>query len=206
MIGLLWKDILNLKQQWVIYGILVVFWSIISVTTESGTSLFACIAVLAALTPISAAAYDERTKWNMYALTTPVSRCDLVLSKYVLGWLASGCIIVLITLEAVVMKIDGAQTMKMIPLVLDVMLICMAFELPLQFKFGSEKGRLISLVVFMVPVLAAVGMGTVADSEQAFEILMGAELTAGFAGLAVALIIQVLSIWLSVRIYKKKDF
>ena len=43
------------------------------------------LAVLAAMMPVTAFSFDEKAKWDKYALSMPVSRRDLVLSKYIFG-------------------------------------------------------------------------------------------------------------------------
>lgn len=40
--------------------------------------------------PMSAIAYDDKAKWDRYALTMPVSRRDLVISKYLLALAFAG--------------------------------------------------------------------------------------------------------------------
>ena len=43
--------------------------------------------VYAAMLPYTALAYDERSKWDQLAAMMPYSTRDIVLGKYVFGWL-----------------------------------------------------------------------------------------------------------------------
>ena len=85
MKGLLLKDIINLKQQGKIYIFIIAIWFAIAITSRDGNFFGGVMTMFTVLVPISAAAYDDKAKWDRYALTMPISRWDLVLSKYLLA-------------------------------------------------------------------------------------------------------------------------
>ena len=85
MTGLILKDLLNLKKQGKVYLILIIFYFAIGLVNENSSMFASMMTMVAVLIPITAMAYDERCKWDRYALTMPVSRKDMVMSKYLLG-------------------------------------------------------------------------------------------------------------------------
>lgn len=89
MKGLILKDIYNLKKQYKVLLLLFVFYTGFSLFTGDAGFLTGVLSLMMVMLTITTLAYDERSKWEKYALTMPVSRTDLVLSKYLLGFLLS---------------------------------------------------------------------------------------------------------------------
>lgn len=204
MKGLFFKDIMNLKQQWMIYMILVVFWGVLSLFAANDSLMFSCMGIFLVLTPISAFAYDERTKWDAYAMTTPLSRRAIVLSKYLLGWVMLAFLFAVMMIAAVISRGHFVEKVSSLLTVLGVMLICLSVELPLQFRFGSEKGRMISMVCVMIPVIIVVAGGRISDYVPEMPAVNAFSIAA--AVFVLGALTQLLSVWISVRIYHKKDF
>ena len=85
MKALLMKDCYTLWKQVRIYLLVMLA---ISVFNGDFGNIF--IVIWAALLPYTAMAYDERSKWDQMAAMMPYSIRDIVLGKYVLGWLCTG--------------------------------------------------------------------------------------------------------------------
>ncbi|MEG0372022.1 MAG: ABC-2 transporter permease [Clostridium sp.] len=82
MSGLLIKDILVITKQ------LKIFLIIIPVMAITGGGSMDMLAILmSSVLPMTAIAYDERSKWNQIAVMMPYSRKDMVISKYLLGYI-----------------------------------------------------------------------------------------------------------------------
>jgi ABC-2 type transport system permease protein len=80
MRGLLLKDFLVVTKQ------LKLFLIIIPVMAMVGGGSMASMAILmGSVLPMTAIAYDERSKWNEIAVMMPYSKKEIVLSKYLLG-------------------------------------------------------------------------------------------------------------------------
>lgn len=82
MRGLIMKDMLTIAKQAKAFLILILFFAVIP--SFSGSS-FAML--YAAMMPISALAYDENCKWDQLAAMMPYSVRDIVLSKYLFGYI-----------------------------------------------------------------------------------------------------------------------
>ena len=79
MKGLLLKDILNLKnQQGKILVFLIPLYFLLALQMKSSSFFAGLWVMLGATLPISSIAYDEKAKWEKYALTMPITRKELV--------------------------------------------------------------------------------------------------------------------------------
>ena len=85
MAGLLLKDCYNLKSQLKMLGLFLILFLVLAISMKN-SGFFAGIAMmLAVMMPVTALAYDERAKWDQFAVTMPVTRTQIVGSKYLLG-------------------------------------------------------------------------------------------------------------------------
>lgn len=202
MAGLIYKDFINLKQQARIYALIVALWMGVSVIEKNLSFFGGVMAVFSALLPITAYAYDEKVEWDKYALTMPILRRDLVISKYLFG-LVSLCVSLALTvLVSLAIKQDAAETISIHCIFAALGMVFMAVSLPTVFKFGSEKARNIIYMFFIVPALASL-------------ILQNLNIAVPDAGLVerlthlaplFAAVVLILSVPLSIRIYETKEF
>jgi len=88
MWGLLHKDLKTISLQGRVLAIMVVFYLTFFLLSEAEDALISVvtfsIVLMGILFPITALSYDEKAKWEHYALTMPISRNMLVWSKYLL--------------------------------------------------------------------------------------------------------------------------
>ena len=109
--------------------------------------------IYTSMLPYTALAYDERSKWDQLAAMMPYSERDIVLSKYVFGWLCIGGAAVLSALLQAVLSLAVNRTFLPGVMALSVLgaLCILAITLPLMFRFGVEKGRMgMFLLIFLV--------------------------------------------------------
>ena len=83
MKGLLLKDWYTLIKQMKIMLVLMLVFACVP-----GYSMAAFAVVYAAMLPVTALAYDERSKWDTLAGMLPYADRERVLSRYVSGWAA----------------------------------------------------------------------------------------------------------------------
>lgn len=106
----------------------------------------------AALLPYSCIAYDERSKWDQLAAMMPYTARDLVLSRYVLGWIAAAgaCALSLVLQGVFSTLLDTGFYPVTLVLAFFACLTTLAITLPLIFRFGVERGRLLMfLIIFL---------------------------------------------------------
>lgn len=163
--------------------------------------------VYAAILPYTAMAYDERSKWGQLAAMLPYADRNIVLSKYLFGYLAiavtAGISMVIQTGLTLVWNqaADNLSPLSTIPLAMGVGVCVLALTLPLMFRFGVEKGRLVMfLLIFLV------GGGTGAITSITSDIPDGGSyLALALPGVAVAaIVLTAISIPLSLRMYRRK--
>ena len=196
MIALVKKDLYVLVKQMKLFLLFILVFSLLPSTS---THVFAV--VYASMLPYTAMAYDERSKWDQLAAMLPYSTRDMVLSKFVLGWMfiagAAGLSLVARTVTAVFTH-QGADVAATF-LYFCVAVLLLAVTLPLMFRFGVEKGR--ALMIFIV-VAGAI------SSASAMEISSDASFTAPpllALVLPVAAVVgSFLSVNISMRLYARR--
>lgn len=154
----------------------------------------------AALLPYSCVAYDERSKWDQMAAMMPYTARDLVLSRYVLGWTAAAvaCTLSLVLQGIFSSILDTGFYPVTLVLAFFACLATLALTLPLIFRFGVERGRLIMFLIIFLVCGSAGALGAVADTSS------GPPPAAVWLLLPASLVLTVLSIPLSVRWYAKR--
>lgn len=207
MKGLLLKDLFTLRKQGKVYLLLLAFYLFYTILTKNVSMMSSMIAMLCAIAPITTLAYDENCKWDRYALSMPISRKMIVLSKYVFGLL-----LILISMAIVaplsMMVVTYTREMELKPAMMIVLavngiaVLFLSILLPLLFKFGVEKGRLLMFVIFFIPmafvyIYKKINLGL--PSKETFELL-------GYLSPVFLIIIVLISIVISIRIYEKKEF
>lgn len=156
MKGLLLKDIYTLGKQMKIFLALIVLFTIIP-----GSPMYGFAIIYIALLPITALAYDERSKWDTLAAMMPYSSTSIVFSKYLLGYLSVFCAALLSLAGQVAVSLlrqlpIDSDTLLSIPLFVGIALFMLAICFPLLFRMGVERGRLLFLALIAAIATASV--------------------------------------------------
>ena len=142
MKGLLCKDACTLVRQVGTMLALVVLFGCVQRGSMTAVAIF-----YASLLPMTALAYDERCKWDTMAAGMPYSDLALVGSKYVLGAVCvAGAMVVSLLAQLAFGSFcaeDAATTLVIALLAFGLNVI----ELPVMFRFGVDKGRLVFLLL-----------------------------------------------------------
>lgn len=201
MKALIQKDVYVLWKQMKLFVIVML---VIMAGNGSFGSVF--VVIWCAMLPYTALAYDERCKWDQLAAMMPYSPRDLVLSKYVLGWLCAGAAGVLVLAAQAVIRAFRLPLETGSPLAVLLSFcasVCvLAITLPLMFRFGVERGRMgMFLLIFLVcggaGALTAIGDpgGASASGNTAALLSMAAVLAP-----VAAVVLTAVSVPLSLRI------
>ena len=229
MLGLIKKDLLLLKTNTKAFIGIAIFYIVFGLSADFGpTMATAMIAMLMGMQVLSTMQWDEHFKWNPYALTMPLSRKSLVLSKYILSAVTIGigtvvgliCSIITTVVKRLVSisneSIFTMETLITIIVIFGAMLFINAILLPAVFKFGVEKARILLVVLIALPTFVIVGVAQYISnpnaSKPAFvtaiitwcsEHLLGILPVVAVIFLIVAIAI---SCMLSIKIFEKKEF
>jgi len=195
------KDFYTLAKQMKFFMVFIVIFALLP-----GFSFMTFAIVYATMLPMTAIAYDERSKWDKLAAMMPYSAMDIVLSKYILGLLMVLATAVFSCFAQEIIGIFKHSSITVVfltqlSLVVCFALIIEAIELPVLIKFGTEKGRML-MIIFMV--VAAVGGAALV--ENTVEFAFGNLNLAIILPLAVlaAVVVNVLSVLISQALYKSK--
>ena len=204
MIGLLKKDLYVADRT---SRLLLVLALVFSMVPSMGSFGSTYAMMLALMIPLNSIAYDEKSKWDRYAAMLPYRAWQVVWSKYLLAYLftlLAGAIVVLgaVVRGRVTGSVDWMETLEMTVLVGISALFSTALGLPALYRFGSEKGRLVMLVIMGVGIGAALGLaGVFGDVE--LPKLPAAAIVPLFAALVIA--VTYVSFRLSVYFYRRRQ-
>lgn len=209
MTSLILKDLIMLKSYAKTLIIMIGFFALVTFSNDA-SFLSGMIILILAMLPVTSFSFDQQSKWDLFSQTLPVSRKQLVWSKYLLGLIAIGSGVVIASLLNGVILLLKNQPVDLLELVVANIVIAyagilfLAVLIPLVYQFGVEKSRLISLAVLAVPSLLAVGLSRAGVSFAWLDSIDSTFLF-GISSLVVVLVF-LLSTFVSIRIYSKKDF
>lgn len=200
MKGLLYKDAVTLVKQLKLFLLMIVIFSVIP-----GYNMITFALVYCAMLPFSAMAYDERSKWNRLVAMLPYSDAQLVLCKYILGWLSViGAMLIAAVAQFAVLLTRGAQA-ELAPMLLTLVvsasasLILLALSLPFLYRFGVERGRMTFIVAIALGVVGVTLFSNAASfdlNEHASSILL-------IVVPALAVALNAISVPVSTRLYRR---
>lgn len=198
MMGIMLKDLLSLRRYIKTIALITALLAAMTYAMDESGFRSAMIAILFAMLPVTSFAYDQQAKWNLFALTLPVSRRDLVASKY---WLAialivTGTLIGMVLTLIIDFKGNPANLKDLLLSSGFLLAACLCFVsvmIPLIYKFGVENSRILLLLVMGVIVLLNIllepqGMRWLAEASP--EALLCGALAAAAAVMAVSYLIS----------------
>lgn len=215
MFGLVCKDFLVGRKNILYYFGFLVIYGVLSAAGVFPYSILAgMVALVGLMLPMSSFAYDDQARWEKFAAATPAGRRGVVQGKYLFALLCTAAAAVLVGAILTVMSLLGTVEAEVWWEPLAVVGICACFTLlldsiflPFLLKFGAEKTRILSMLVF-----GAVfgGMALLAFlAERGFKFPAPSPL---FVTLAPAIAVAVtaaalgVSYGISQGIYGKKEF
>lgn len=202
MKGLLYKDFCMLRRSLWSMLILVAVFCLVPEDTFFNLGLF--FVIYTGLLPASLLSFDERSKWDKLAPMLPVTRREIVRSKYVMGFyltLAAGALFFLG--RAAVARVAAPKAAAMALSATAVGLLFQSVLYPFLFRLGVEKGRLAMGGVTAVMVFLCVSGGLFTTRAAAVDQVM----TAGSAPVffALAVVAELVSIRVAERQYARRE-
>lgn len=199
MLGILLKDFVTTKKQIIWYVFMIALFCVVAVVTDNVAFAGSIGMVVAISVPTSAIAYEERDGFNKIAVASGIDKKVIVIEKYLLGFLF---LLIGGISYFLVYYFSKAQANKWIEFVVSMcmQIVLLAIVMPVIFKFGVEKGRtymILFMVVFLSIFIAL--MSLINFTVDSAIVVLPIVITITIIGL-------VASIFLSIKIYKKKDF
>lgn len=209
MKGLLLKDgyqtVSQMKTMYLTVAVVLVVWMFS--TSDSYAFPISYAAIFLGVLPVNLLGYDQNSGWVEYSLTLPVSKKVLVAEKYLVGLLCAAASVVIGGLFVVVLSLRKGAALDGTALFfvwngVNTILLMNGISLPLMYRFGAEKARMIYILTFAGFGALIAGGGVLAEEFQTngrFQASIGL----GAALFVVVLVLYVLSWRLSVAWYGK---
>jgi len=210
MIGLLLKDFYILKQYLKTMLLMAAFFVLISTGLDNPAEFISgFIVLICVMMTITSFSYDALANWERYALSMPVTRKEIVGSKYLLSLilcLAGAAVSFPVSLAVLKMTgpVEGfgmSEYLYSSVALISIAYLYIAVLLPLIFKFGVEKCRLIMIAVFAAPTAALIAL-----SKAGVSMPSEASLKAFIQLLpALVILLNLVSYFISVRIFSARE-
>ncbi len=160
-----WKLLKNQKQFFLITGVVVLMFLIASYNQAFVVSY---ATIMYTVFTISTISYDEYQNGLTFLFTLPVNRREYVIEKYCFG-IGLGVVTASVVLAASVVisgiRGSGSETADVFAAALTSIILAamgLSFTIPIQLKFGAEKGRMALMAVMMAVFVIIFGGLTLA--------------------------------------------
>lgn len=216
MTGLILKDLLILRKTLRSYLFMLIVYAGIAFTgVWSADIVGVLLVVMVVMLPMNVFAYDKQAKWDTYGLALPVGRTKTVAARYLAVLIMFAASAVLTTVLGVALNIAGRMEERLEEYLLScaicvvIAMLINAIMLPLLYKFGPERARIMLFgvmgVIALVAVVFLIPLGGLewlkSLDAPTLEQIAAVPVAAVIAGLALL----VLSFLLSRHFYGAKD-
>ena len=203
MKGLILNDLFSirrlLKTIAIVYLIFMVAWGVAGQPQTAAMML----GIMSVSYMVNVFSYDEFYRWEKYQKVIPLSARQVVLARYLTFGITSLVALVLGLVYLLVMQVPLFEIGVVLMGTVAMQIYSMAVIVPISYKLGVTKGRMLQLLVKLVPAGIFIGMITILNQEFS-KFSIGIELI--FGGVFLVLLLGLLlSIRISIRIVRKKE-
>ncbi|MBU3191789.1 ABC-2 transporter permease [Clostridium bowmanii] len=167
-----------------------------------------------------AVSYDEKNKSEIVINSLPIKRVDIVISKYISVFVFATIGIIYSILIGFIGKFTGLQVFAMSISLLDIVLVftsvCIFSSIffPVYFKFGYIKMNFFNVILAMVVIfLPSIAISYAIENPNSifvqkinYFLSNTSSFTQNSLALLIGLIFFLISLIISIRIYKNKEF
>ena len=211
MKGILRKDFYLLAKYGRSYGVLIVLFLTIYALGSRGFFYFGYPTIMVSLMGMTLASLDERSHWDRYSDSLPVTRAQTVSSKYmVLGILVLATVLLTAAVSLICagrIGISLQTTLYLSAMIAGIGLGLPSVTMPLVFKFGTERARWVSLLAtgFCIALFFIIGSMFFEDLFDDISYAPTVPAETMLLALPVGLVLYAASWLLSVKIYRKRE-
>mgnify|MGYP005513871795 FL=1 len=212
MLGLLYKDFYTAKKELMLTGFMALVFLLYNLVIGQKEMLGPSIGVLVSvgsMVPTYSIHYDKVNGWNKFVCASPISRTQVVLSKYISGMFS----VVLMNLLIVVNNWAAGSPLPVwsYPLFLCLTWFIQAVMIPVCLKLGQNMVVVVFMLMVFLPIailfgLNRLGIWTDAGIQSAFDFLQQNTMVLVTVGSIVAVALYILSFFLTLYFYKKMEF
>lgn len=203
MKGLILNDLFSirrlLKTIAIVYLIFMVAWGVAGQPQTAAMML----GIMSVSYMVNVFSYDEFYHWQKYQKVIPLSARQVVLARYLTFGITSLATLVLGLVYLLVMQVSLFEIGTVLMGTAAMQIYSMAVIVPISYKLGVTKGRMLQLLVMLVPAGIFIGMIAILNQEFS-KFSIGIELI--FGGIFLVLVLGLLlSIRISIQIVRKKE-
>lgn len=213
MRALLAKDIRlfrTMKNVVLIYVAMIAV-SIIFGQKEMGVRLINLCIVMFTYLSMSTMSYDDYDRGMEFILTLPTTKKIYAIEKYVLALSTLVVMSIVGTGLLVALGIEFNTAILDIAPMAAIAIVLVSINLPLTLKFGSEKTKILTLILFigfgsLVGTLGTSNLNEILNSDLVKKIMSLGKLQLGIGIGLIAIIILFVSCCISIKISENKEY
>lgn len=204
MKGLIIKDFYMIKKYLKFYLLMVAAFSVAHAAGSDSMFFLIYPTVLSGVLINTLLSYDETFGFMQFADSFPISRKAFVISKYMTALIVMGIMAVINTLSvschlAVTGNFSVGEVISTVSLLVLTNVLGFAVMVPLTFRFGNEKGRIVFILT--IGLLSAVFMGV----YSAERFVNADNITACVVMLISAAVVFIVSMYISVKFFENRE-
>ncbi len=211
MKGLLIKDFKMVKAQKRFFFLIITIAILLAFGMNNISFLYGYLGFMLPNFAVSTIGYDEYNNGSSFLFTLPITRADYVAEKYILIMLLGAMSVVLDIIITItwgfLRDISVPERLAEIPIILSFFFVILSIMVPIQLKFGSEKGRFafaISIGIIILLGFAVLTLTNVAEAGFNIDSLPSISITTIAIGIAITALVT--SYAISLRTMNKKEF
>ena len=152
MKSLLLKDFIAMKKCARLMAVILIFYiALFGLLIKDITVVSLVLTIIMTVMPTATFSYDELCKWDTFALSLPVRKKDIVLSKYIFTFICAGFGSAFSLLLCFIFQNVTQESLLQVYFCLFYALFCTAIILPLLYLLGSVKARLLTIIIYLLP-------------------------------------------------------
>lgn len=214
MIGLLKKEYYLMEGQMKSWLIVAVFCFFYSYFMNADSFLFMLIILIGIMSTMTVFSLDKACGWDTYAISLPLTRKEIVEARYLFAFLIDigvslACCLLMLLRGLIKGGVNIPESLHSLFQILLVTILMQLLLFPVIYKLGVEK-QIVYMAVFICLSLGVLGLSQLDDNGAVLAgIRINAEKIMQYGEIAAVILAAAglfLSLWLSVRIYEKKEF
>lgn len=217
MKGLLIKDLSLIKMQGRFLVIVAFLGVFMALNADNPTFVIGFMSYMGAIFTMNTISYDEFENGNAFLFALPITRKMYAMEKYVFGIIFGGIMSAFSTVLCVIFELcsgfgNFVSIAEAALWTIPMLLVMLAVVIPIQLKFGGEKGRIVTIAAIGVAVGLGIAVVKLVNSEN-FD-LNGLYRIVSFlesnfilpAAFLISCALLFISYRISVHIVEKKEF
>lgn len=199
-------------KSWLIVAVFCFFYSYFM---NADSFLFMLIILIGIMSTMTVFSLDKACGWDTYAISLPLTRKEIVEARYLFAFLIDigvslACCLLMLLRGQINGGVNLPESLHSLFQILLVTILMQLLLFPVIYKLGVEKARFVYMAVFICLSLGVLGLSQLDDNGAVLAgIRINAEKIMQYGEIAAVILAAAglfLSLWLSVRIYEKKEF